>query len=107
MCFSSMLAKGLSASTLLGAAPFASLTGLSGGGVASCGMALKLLLMVSFRFRRAKRGDVLFGQLLWQQQFAQLTEGVVQVLGGALAPDLVVQDAHGALRDVLLFRGQG
>ena len=44
VCFRSILAKGLRfGCTLLGAVPFASLIGLSGGGVASCGIGLKLL----------------------------------------------------------------
>jgi hypothetical protein len=46
-----MLAKGLRVGTWLAAVPLASFAGLSGGGVASCGIALKLLEAVSVGFQ--------------------------------------------------------
>jgi len=107
VCFRSIFAKGLRAGTLLGLVPFASLTGLSGGGVTSCGIALKLLHMVSLRFKHAQDGVLLFRQLVGQQKIAKLAESVGQMLCGGLALDLVVQDAHSLSRGGLLLSGQG
>jgi hypothetical protein len=84
-----------------------SFTGLSGGGVARCDIGLKLLRSVSGRFQYAQDGVLLFRQLVAMQQFLELAKSVVKVLGGSLALDLVVQDAHGSLRCELLVRGQG
>jgi hypothetical protein len=51
VCFRSMRAKGLNSGVWLEVSPFVSLTGLSGGGVASCGMGLKWLRSVRARFQ--------------------------------------------------------
>jgi hypothetical protein len=64
VCCKSMLAKGLRAGTLLGVVPFWSLTGLSGGGVASCGIGLKLLYVVSLRLQSRQEEALLLGQLV-------------------------------------------
>jgi hypothetical protein len=48
VCCKSMLAKGLRGGAWLDAVPFVSFTGLSGGGVASWGIGLKLLCVVRF-----------------------------------------------------------
>lgn len=56
VCFKSILAKGLRAGAWFAVVPFVSLAGLSGGGVASCGIGLKLLQVVSCRFQYAPGG---------------------------------------------------
>lgn len=56
VCCRSMLAKGLRAGVLLAAVPFCSLAGLSGGGVASCGIGLKLLYFVNVRIECVWKG---------------------------------------------------
>jgi len=56
VCCRSMLAKGLRAGVFLAAVPFWSLAGLSGGGVASCGIGLKLLCFVSVHIECVWKG---------------------------------------------------
>lgn len=72
VCFSSISEKGLRGDTLLRVILFASLTGLSGGGVTRCGMALKLLFTISVCFQHVQHINVLFGQLVGQHEVAEL-----------------------------------
>jgi hypothetical protein len=107
VCFRSILAKGLRLGTLLDVVPFVSFAGLSGGGVASCDIGLKLLWAVSYRFEYAHKGEALFGKLVTLQKVSELAKGITQMLCCCLAHDLVVQNADSSLCSVLLVRGQG
>jgi hypothetical protein len=64
VCCSSIVAKGLRAGTWLAAVPLDCLTGLSGGGVASWGMGLKLLYSVRFRLQHTQDTALLFWQFI-------------------------------------------
>jgi hypothetical protein len=61
VCCRSMLAKGLRAGTLFAAVPFCSFAGLSGGGVASCGIGLKVLYVVSLHLQCGQHKALLLG----------------------------------------------
>jgi hypothetical protein len=107
VCCKSILAKGLRMGAWLEAVPFVSFTGLSGGGVASWAIGLKLLHVVSFRLLHRQRRALLFRQLVAVQQTLKLEKGIVEVPSSRLALDLVVENAHSSLRSRLLIGSQG
>lgn len=104
------LAKGLKAGIggmNLAVEFFTSESARSGGGVTCPGGVLKMLRLVSFATVKWQSDlSSLSRQLVRLQKMLKLRDGLVEMLRGGVALDLLVQNVHGLLCGPSLSRGQ-